>query len=457
MDIKAGNLLAQQFQETRRQLRKLWFKLWGVGLLVVVFGFLITWFFVKPAPPRQITIAAGPRDGAYYAYASQYASVLERHGVELEVLETAGSIENCELLETDRKVQLAIVQGGTIPQQMVFPQRMESLASLYLEPVWVFYRSSEPYGDLRDLCERKIAVGRHDSGTRAIAETLLAENGVISAEATELVEVGGRDAMRWLLEGTVDAAFFVLSPETPLVRRLVQNEEMRLLSFERHAAYARIHPYLSETTLRRGAMDLAADLPARDIPLIAPAANLVAATELHDALVPLLLKAATQVHEHGDVLVRKGRFPSTEFVETPLNESARLYFEHGPPFLQKYLPFWVASAIDRGKILLLPAITLLLPLFKIAPPLYRWRIRSRIYRWYELLRQIELDITNQAPPETLEKHRLTLSEMELELDELDSVPLPYMEEFYNLRLHVEFVERRVKRAEEDKPEATEED
>ncbi|MGI9457008.1 MAG: hypothetical protein ACR2NU_10625, partial [Aeoliella sp.] len=123
-----------------------------------------------------------------------------------------------------------------------------------------------------------------------------------------------------------------------------------------------------------------------------------------------------------------------------------LYFESGPPFLQKYLPFWIASAIDRGKILLIPALTLLLPLFRVAPPLYRWRIRSRIYRWYLILRKIEGDMRKHADGKTLWEHSATLSTMETELDDLDSVPLSYMQEFYNLRLHVEFIERRVSRA-----------
>jgi hypothetical protein len=136
-------------------------------------------------------------------------------------------------------------------------------------------------------------------------------------------------------------------------------------------------------------------------------------------------------------------------VEFPLNESARIYFESGPPFLQKYLPFWVAAGIDRSKIFLLPIVALMIPLLKLAPPLYRWRIRSRIYRWYEILREIEGELRRHADLKALQKHSATLARMEQELDELDCVPLAYMEEFYNLRLHGEFVERRVKQALQD--------
>ena len=143
--------------------------------------------------------------------------------------------------------------------------------------------------------------------------------------------------------------------------------------------------------------------------------------------------------------MRSETFPSMDFVEFPLNESARLYFESGPPFLQKYLPFWLASFVDRAKVLLLPLVTLIFPLFKIAPPLYRWRIRSRIYKWYELLRAIEADLKPGTSCDALLHHIDAVADIERELDDLSSVPLAHMEEFYNLRLHVELVRGRVKR------------
>jgi len=58
MDFQAGTLLAERFQETRRQFRRLWLKLWGAGFLIVLLGFTVAWIFVQPAPPRQIVIAA---------------------------------------------------------------------------------------------------------------------------------------------------------------------------------------------------------------------------------------------------------------------------------------------------------------------------------------------------------------------------------------------------------------
>jgi uncharacterized protein len=445
--MKSGydNLLSDRFRETRRQLRGLWLKLWGGGFVVVAAGFAIAWFLMEPAPPRTIVIATGAKDGAYYHFAQQYAEYLARNGITLEVRPTAGSVENYALLQNDPAIQLAIVQGGTAPAEVRRSDDIESIASLYLEPLWVFYRSDEVLSDLRDLKQHRIAIGPDGSGTQAMVRLILTDNGVDPA-AGQFVAVGGTEAAQRLKDGTVDAACFVTSPASPIIRDLLEADGIRLLDFQRHAAYARRYPFLADVTLYRGVIDFERDVPAQDVHLIAPSANLIATTELHDALIPLLLRAATETHEQGGSLVGPGRFPSTEFIEFPLNDSARRYFESGPPFLQKYLPFWVASAIDRGKVLLLPAFTLLFPLIKIAPPVYRWRIRSRIYRWYGVLRRMERDLRDREDGEALQRHVNTLAEMQRELDELASVPLAYMEEFYNLRLHVEFVERRVRKA-----------
>lgn len=445
MSLRRDSLLTKHFRETRGQVRGLLLKIWGGGFIVVLIGFALAWFFIQPAPPRTIVMATGSQEGAYFQFANAYADHLQEHGVTLKLRPTAGSVENYQLLRSDPEVDLAIVQGGTASDDVLASTNIESLASLYFEPVWVFYRGDTTITDLRELGDKRIAIGRAGSGTDAMSLLLLGENGIDTSSGAEFVHEGGIDAVRRLKRGEVDAAFFVTSPHSKLVRELIAMDNIHLLDFDRHAAYARRHPYLTSVILERGVIDLERDFPRSDVLLVAPAANLVATSALHDALIPLLLRAATETHQRDGSLLQRGRLPSTEFVEFPLNESARLYFENGPPFLQKYLPFWIASAVDRGKILLLPALTLLLPLFRVAPPLYRWRIRSRIYRWYEILRGIESDLRSKTDAETLGKHAATLSTMEGELDDLSSVPLAYMQEFYNLRLHVEFVERRLER------------
>ncbi len=442
MNSTSESLFNEHFRETRRQLRALWLKVWGGGFAVVLIGFCLAWFYIQPAPPREIHMAVGSSEGAYFQFANAYADELARQGINLHLHTTNGSLDDYELLQRNDKVDLAIVQGGTADANELSDPNIESLASLYLEPVWVFYRSDKPYADVRSLKGKKIATGRFGSGTAALTALILRENGITS-HSTEFLPIGGRESIRQLKEGSIDAAFFVTSPGAEAVRSLSEIPELRLLDFDRHEAYARRHPFLSAVTLEEGVVNLENNYPKSKVHLIAPAANLVANRQLHDSLIPMLLRAADTVHKQEPNLFQHSKLPSAEFIEFPLNESAERYFESGPPLLQKYLPFWVASFLDRGAILLLPALTLLLPLFKVAPPLYRWRIRSRIYRWYKLLRKMETDLKNDENIDKLHAHWKTLQVMETELDDLHDVPLAYMQEFYSLRLHIEFVERRL--------------
>lgn len=430
--------LLDEFRESKRD----FMRIWGPGLLVTLAAFGITWFFLEPAPPDTLVIASGPRDGAYYRFAEEYAAVFAEEGVTLKVIPTQGSLENYRMLIEDPEVNLAIVQGGTSSTLHV-EAGLEALASLYLEPVWVFYRSDETKTELRQMATMRIAIGNPDSGTRALASRLLLDNGVSPAlENAEFVNVGGTEAAEQLQQGKVDAAIFVMSGNSPIIRLLASDRSIKLMNFSRHEAYRRRYPFLTSVRLEGGVIDLEDNLPDQAVYLLAPAANLVATEELHDAFIPLLMKATHRVHERGGMFVDPGQFPSLQYVEFDVNESARQYFESGPSFLQKYVPFWVASAIDRCKILLLPMLTLLIPLFKLAPPLYRWRIRSRIYQWYGVLRKVDQRVKSEANPAVLLRDRRSLHTMEQELGEV-SVPLSYMQEFYSLRMHLDLVRRRL--------------
>lgn len=445
--------LLKEFREGRSE----FFKVWGPGLLIALLGFGVAWFFVEPAPPDTVVLLSGPKDGAYYAFAQRYREVFEKNGVTLEVRTTAGSIENYRtLLAEGTEAHVAIVQGGTAPEEP--GQKLISLASLYLEPVWVFYRGERTLDDPTDLAGMRVAVGREGSGARAVALELLAECGVVEVgeaeESDSLVARGGADAVEALLAGEVDAAFFVISPGAESVQRLLRSEDVRLMSFARAEAFSRRMPFLSHVTLPEGAIDLKRNVPEKDVSLVAPAAALVATPGLHKALIPLFLQAAEKAHEQGDLFSAAGEFPSKEYLPFALADESRRWFEEGPSFLYAYLPFWVASFIDRTKILLLPLVTLLFPLFRVAPPVLQWRIRSRVFRWYDVLREIdETLLKGKADEGTLRRRLETLDQLEQELDEV-SVPLSYMAEYYHLRVHIGFIRDRIharlkQKAEED--------
>lgn len=408
----------------------------AISIIVLLAGFAFAYQFVEPAPPREITIATGGTSGAYYAFAKRYHETLVRQGIKLNVLESAGSIENIQLLASG-KADVAFVQGGTGDAQA--NPDLVSLGSLYFEPLWVFVRADLPVQDLSQLRGLKIAAGAEGSGTWAIAKRLLEANQV-PTDTPNISHEPSTDAARALMSGEIDAAFFVTSATSALVSGLLEQPELKLLNFDRAAAYTRQLRYLSAVTLHQGVISLGRNIPAQSMTLLAPAATLAARENLHPALQSLIVQAAREIHGGGGVFEEPGQFPSTRYLDYPLSDDARRTLENGPSFLERYLPFWAAVLVDRLKVMLIPLITLMIPLMKILPPAYRWRIRSRIFRWYKDLIRIEQAAINTADGDERQALLQELSTMANEVRDLQ-VPLSYTDEVYNLRLHIEMIMR----------------
>jgi TRAP transporter TAXI family solute receptor len=402
--------------------------------------------FVEPPPPRTLVIATGSRDGAYFQFAERYAEILKKQGLNLEVKVTKGSVENLALLQEDSSgVAIALVQSGVADAEA--GAKLESLGSLYREPLWVFLRQDRFAGSrktLKILEGKAIAIGPEGSGTRAVAQLLLKENEV-GGDKTRLLDQTGQAAADALKKGDIDAAFFVASIEAPYVRGLLMAGGIALFSVEQQGAYLRRFRFLAGATLPAGLIDLGRNVPDQEIRLVAPTATLVARKDLHPALVPLLLGAAAKVHGGGDLLSSPEEFPSPKFTDLPVSEDARRYFKSGPPVLQRILPFWLASLADRLKVMLIPLVMLLMPLVRSAPPLMRWRTRRKIYRWYADLRDIDLRIQAGLSPAEAAVELAKLKGIEDQVAHV-AVPLGYMEEFYNLRLHLQLIHEKLQQA-----------
>ena len=417
-------------------------KTFGTAIILALAGCIVAWQFVNPAPPDTITIATGQQGGAYLLFAERYQTVLAREGITLKILETAGSVENLQLLEKDAdSVDLAFVQGGTASKAAT--QDLTSLASLYYEPLWVFYRGAGELTRLTQLQHKRIAAGEPGSGTHAVAMTLREDN-QLQVNPADILSVGGREAADALITGRVDVAFFVASVQSPLVQELLHRQDIRLMSFERADAYTHLHHFLSRITLPEGIIDLQENIPPRDTVLLAATANLVAHDDFHPALISLILQAAEEVHGDGSLFVQPGYFPNDQHLEFKLDDRARRYFKHGPPFLQRYLPFWTANLIDRMKVMLIPLLTLLIPLIKIMPPTYRWQARKKVYRWYRKLKALDFQQPEQLPAETLHTSIQKLDAIEEEARKV-SVPLSYSDELYNLRLQIDLVRSKLQK------------
>ena len=411
--------------------------LYLTAAVVVVAGFVAAYQFVEPAPPRRVVMAAGAVDGAYWRFAQSYRAALARSGIELEVKVTAGSVENLDLLRDPASgVDIALLQGGVLTPDD--GRSLVGLGSLFVEPIWIFTRLDPPPERLDLLRGRRVGVGTDGSGTRALSEPLLAASGVTAANA-ELRNLGGERALAALLQGDLDVSIQVAAASAPVLDHLGEEPGLQLVSLERAEAYAQVYPYLEHVVLHEGALDFAAGVPARDTDLLAVTGGMVARNDLHPAIVDMLMVILRQVHADGDIFSPPGQFPSPYGLEVPLAPQALRFYERGPPLLLRHLPFWAATLVDRAAILLVPLLTLLLPMLRIVPALLDWRLKSRVWRWYAELAAIE----RKALGGDLAAAREELERVEREVGQL-RLPRSHTHHVYQLRHHLELVRQRLR-------------
>lgn len=427
----------------------------GPFILLALALLAVAYQVLDPNPPKKVVLATGADQGAYAEFGKRYAAALKAHGITVELRRTAGAAENLALLrDEDSGVDLAFVQGGADVEYASTADYEEanaglvSLGSLFHEPVWLFYReesAQRAFGkpQLEALAEMarpdgwKLNIGAPGSGVPNLVKRLLEANR-IDAASLQLVQNPSTPAVVALLAGDIDALVFASAPESPLVQMLLQTPGVKLFDFPQAEAYSRRFPFLSPVTLPRGVVDLARDMPPANVRMIAPTATLVARESLHPALVQLFVQAARQIHGAPGWFQRKGTFPSVENTERPLAAEAERFYRSGPPLLQRYLPFWIANLIDRMWVVMVSIIAILIPLSRVVPPLYEFRVRSRIFRWYGQLRRLEDSLGERPLPELL-----------AELDGLEdragriSVPLSYADELYALRSHIHMVRKRL--------------
>ncbi|MDG1462154.1 MAG: TAXI family TRAP transporter solute-binding subunit [Gammaproteobacteria bacterium] len=415
---------------------------WGVAIVVLAAGIIFTYQFVQPAPPNSIVLATGQDGGAYRYYGQRFAEYLATQGIAVELLETAGSVENLNLLESGEIADLGFVQGGLA--EAVPTENVMALGSLYLEPVWFFVRNGVEVTSIDDLVGMRLAVGAEGSGTRVVVLNVLGAHG-INSDSAELLDTGPAELPRGFADESIDAAFLIGGPGSDLIVSLLNQPGINLYSLERAAAYERRYSYVSRVDLPQGVLDLQLNLPVNDIDTVALTAMLAANSDLHPALVDLLLIAAADIFGGHGLLVDAGEFPTSRYVDLPLSEDAERHFKNGAPFLMRYLPFWAATLIDRLWIMLLPIIGLAIPLVKLLPPAYRWRIRKRLLNLYTELESIDPLVS----PLSGDTDRAARIERLNALDAgsvIGSIPKTYTDDIYKLRRDIDLVRRRLTEA-----------
>jgi TRAP-type uncharacterized transport system substrate-binding protein len=405
----------------------------GLAALLCVVG--ISWFALNyfiPAPPSKFSIATGARNQIYQAIGNRYREILARSHVDLHVSLTNGAAENIALLnDPNSGIKVGIAQGG-ISDSTQSPDLL-SLGRINYQIYWIFYNATETLSDLRQLKGKRIALGPQGSGQRPMTEKILEASGV-SPETTTLLGLSAQDAVNAINEGQIDALFLPFALDSPILQSLLRNPRVRAMSFTEAEALTRIFPFLVRLVLPRAVIDFERVVPASDMILIAASNVVLVRKDIHPALIDLLAQAIVETHGKPGIFQHVDEFPTLTDPEYPVAQSARDFYKNGPSFLNRYLPFWMTSYVQRALAVLVAVIAIVLPIVSYAPKVYLWFVRDRMRRLYRRLRIVDKALLAE----------LTASQVQALQADLESiaraasiVPMRNSDLFFDLRTHID--------------------
>lgn len=420
---------------------------WIIAAVLLALAALAAYVVIDSLPPRRFTILTGREGAGYFRAAQEYRRIAAERGFDLELRPTSGSVETLALLEAG-DADIGFVQGGVTAG--ADPTALNTLAGVFYEPVWVFYRrefgGGRPLVHLFELEGGRVNLGEAGSGNAFLARQLLEANG-INAGNTTFLELTADDAAAELREGRIDAAIFVVSANSDTVRTLLRDPTLDLMDVARADAYRDRFPYLTTLVLPAGAFDLRAGLPAEDKRLLATAANLVVRSDMHPELRRLMVAAAVATHEDGGLFERRFEFPNYDHADLPIDRDERAYLERlkrGELLPSDRLPNWTRALLDRYLLFLIPLLVLGALLFARRTILLGFYSRRKLDRWYDILRRIDLRSPGMDAAE-VEECMEVLAGIEQEVLEQGVLSEAKRAEFQDLRGHIALVEERLER------------
>jgi TRAP-type uncharacterized transport system substrate-binding protein len=408
----------------------------GIAFLILVAILFATLWILVPPPPRSIELATGFPTGLYQQFGEKLQAELAEEGVSLKLRTTGGSSDNLALLANPNSgVDFAMVQGGVA--DLSKHPNFVSIAGVFYEPVWVWYRESSfpnesgRLGLLSQLKGKRVSIGNEGSGTLSLASQLLEASGLTLADV-RAEKLKPLDALEKFKKGELDAVFLVSAAEAPLVKSFYETPGIRLMSFEQAEAYVHLFPFLSKVTVPRGVVSIGYDLPKQDIQVLAATATLVGKQDVSPALVTLLLGDTYDILKTYSYLQKPGEFPSGTGLDFPLHVDAEIYLKDGPSLLHRHLPFWTAVWIGRFAKIVIPLLVILIPLFTYIPAAKNLLLRLKLSRVYDELKVIE---RNAANPALKEKNFKDLEDIERRVGNI-KVSMLDAKELYDLKGHV---------------------
>jgi TRAP-type uncharacterized transport system substrate-binding protein len=411
----------------------------AAGILAAA-GLLWLVSILNPLPPRHLTLACGPEGSSYAVFGKRYKAMLEKQGIKVRLVSTAGSQENMALLKKPGSgIDAGFVDGGIAEEGD--EQGLASLGTLCYEPLWFFSRQPITSHVLATLKGKRVSVGPDGSESRALLNALAKRHGM-DESAFRILPLPPEQSAEELLQGRIDAVVLVNSWASPVVRKLAEADGIYVASFKLADAYVARFPALTKRILPEGAADLEQDRPSHDVSLLATKTSLVVREGLHPALQYLLLEVMAKVHSRSGIFQKAGEFPAAEEQDVPLSPEARHYYKSGQPLLQRYMPFWLAALVEQAVIFLLPLLGLAYPAIKGLLALYGWGMQRKIFLLYGELHWLEtqLDKLDGKPvPEALSARMASLEARTSKV----KVSTKYVPMLYSLKDTLAFVRGRM--------------
>ena len=432
-----------------RLARRLWTPGFIVSMSITLVSLLLIYYFVRPIPPDTLNMTTGMEGGSFVVFAERYRQVLARDGIQVNLIPSSGVVENLRLLSDESHgVDASFVQGAIGKGEIA--ANLMSLGSLTYTPLWVFYRGDETLDDLSQLRGKRISIGPKGSGIQKLSLSLLRAANAADPPSV-LYEYSYTASMEAIMAGRVDAVMAFGSADSQMVTKLLHAQGIKLMNFSQAEAYTRHFPALSHVILPRGVLSLPKRFPPSDIHLLSPTANLIVRRSMHPALVYLLLKASTEIHSGAGWVHKAGEFPSLNKQDYPVSEQAERFYKSGGSFLYHTLPFWAATFIDRMILILIPLGILMFPVIGIMPRIYTWRNRSKYYRWYRELSNIEKELLEHPQPEMLQSFRANLDRIEKAVGDIH-VSVGFYDQVFTLKEHIQMVRQKLLRLNHESPE-----
>ena len=415
-----------------------------IGIVAVIA--LATWLVfavLRSVRIRTVVMAVYPEGSLNADLVKRYQQVLARSGIDVKLAPSAGGVESlAQLRDPKSGVSVALIPGGITTKQD--SPELDSLGTVFYQPLWIFSRGPLPHMQV-PFRGRRVSIGTEGSASRALSLELLGRAGWIDSKSTILLALAPKESAEALIRGEIDAATFVDGWDSPVVQRLLRTNGVDLESLPRADAFVRIYPYLSKLVLPAGAVDLVEPRPAMDMVLIGPKCSLVVRRDLHAAIQYRLLEAAVEIHSTPSMIRNPGEFPAPEPVDLPLSSYALEFYKTGTPFLLRHLPFRLAVLLAQPVVWLIPVIVILFPVFRVAPAVYDWFERRRVYRLYAELRHLEEEMFSAAPSQNRKDFIERLDQLKDRASKL-SVPTQFKPLAYSLRLHIDMVRQEAERA-----------